>query len=213
MTNVKDLKQSLVELKWKDFEDLIKRAVQQGSKPIEILDMLRDAMNDVGNKFETGEYFISELIMAGEMMKSALTILKPLSKSEGYTMRGKVVVGTIEGDLHNIGKDIIVMLLATAGFEVYDLGIDVPPKSFVEKAKEVDAKVIGISTLLSMTVSRTAEVVKMLKESGMRQEVKVIIGGAVVRKKFEKKFGVDAAVNDAVEGLRIIESWMMTLDT
>lgn len=116
-------------------------------------------------------------------------------------------MGTIVGDLHDIGKNVVKMLIVSAGFEVCDLGIDVTPQEFVEAAKKVGADVIGISALLSVTVPKTAEVVRLLKESGLKEKVRVIVGGAAVRKEHEEMFGVDAAVNDAVEGVKIIKSW------
>ncbi|NIN53439.1 MAG: hypothetical protein GTO23_09840 [Nitrososphaeria archaeon] len=200
--------QSLVELRVDNFESLIKDALNQGLKPIEILNSLRSAMAEVGKRFEIGRYFLSELIMAGEMMKDALKILMPLLQVTAPSLKGRIVIGTIEGDLHDIGKDIVLILLTSAGFDVYDLGIDVPPKKFVEKAKEMDADVIGISALLSTTIPRASEVVKMLEERGLRERIKVILGGAAVRKRYEEEFGVDAAVDDAIEGLNLIMSWV-----
>ncbi|NIQ33954.1 MAG: cobalamin-binding protein [Nitrososphaeria archaeon] len=191
-----------------NFESLIKDALNQGLKPIEILNSLRSAMAEVGKRFEIGRYFLSELIMAGEMMKDALKILMPLLQVTAPSLKGRIVIGTIEGDLHDIGKDIVLILLTSAGFDVYDLGIDVPPKKFVEKAKEMDADVIGISALLSTTIPRASEVVKMLEERGLRERIKVILGGAAVRKRYEEEFGVDAAVDDAIEGLNLIMSWV-----
>jgi len=200
------LRDALVQLDAAKVDDLLKKALSTHLKPMEILDVLRSGMEEVGRLFENGEYFVSELVMAGEIMKNALDVLKPHLKTEGEG-RGKIVLGTIIGDLHDIGKEIIKSLLVSAGFEVYDLGIDVPPEKFVEKAEETGAKIIGISALLSTSIANTANVVKALEKNGIRDRVKVIVGGAAARSWMIEKYGVDAAVNDAVKGLEIIKEW------
>jgi 5-methyltetrahydrofolate--homocysteine methyltransferase len=144
--------------------------------------------------------------MSGEIMKRALEILKPYLRTEGGS-KGKIILGTIIGDLHDIGKEIIKTLLISAGFEVYDLGVDVPPEKFVEKAREVGARIIGISALLSTSIVNSAEVVKKLREEGIRDKVKVIVGGAAARPWMIEEYGVDAVVNDAVKGLEMIRGW------
>ncbi|MEM1989019.1 MAG: cobalamin-dependent protein, partial [Candidatus Bathyarchaeia archaeon] len=131
---------------------------------------------------------------------------KPHLKSEGRG-KGKIVLGTIIGDLHDIGKEIIKTLLISSGFEVYDLGVDVPPEKFVEAAKETGAKIIGISALLSTSIVNTAKVVEKLREEGLRDKVKVIVGGAAARQWMIEKYGLDAAINDAIKGLEIIRRW------
>jgi methylmalonyl-CoA mutase cobalamin-binding domain/chain len=199
---------SLVNLDEQNVNETCKKCLGQGVKPTEILEALKDGMDKIGEKFERGEYFLSELVMAGEIMKEAMATLNPYLKVETARAKGKIVLGTIVGDLHDIGKNIAKTFLLSAGFEVYDLGIDVPPLEFVKKAKEVGADVIGISALLSITVPVSAEVVKLLEREGLRKKVKVIVGGAATRKEHEKMFSVDATVNDAIEGIKIIKSWM-----
>ncbi len=187
-------------------EEMLKEALSSGLDPMEILAALRSAMNVVGQRFEKGEYFVSELVMAGELMKRALSVLGPRLKAEDKS-GGKIVLGTIIGDLHDIGKEIIKSLLISSGFEVYDLGIDVPPEKFAEKAKETGAKIIGVSALLSTSIANTAEVVRALEAAGIRDRVKVIVGGAAARPWMIERYGVDAAVYDAVKGLEIIKGW------
>lgn len=200
------LRDALVNMDVTKVIDLVNKALCLKFDPMKVIEALRSGMDEVGRRFESGEYFISELVMSGEIMKRALEILKPHLKSEGES-RGKVVLGTIIGDLHDIGKEIIKTLLISAGFEVYDLGVDVPPERFVEKVKETGAKIIGISALLSTSIVNTAEVVKKLREEGLRDKVKVIVGGAAARPWMVEKYGLDAAVNDAVKGLEIIRRW------
>jgi len=205
--NVLDsLKAALVELNAVKVNELLKESLSSGLKPMEILNALRSGMEEIGRLFEDGEYFVSELVMAGELMKRALSILKPYLRIEA-TARGRIVLGTIIGDLHDIGKEIVKSLLISAGFEVYDLGIDVPPERFVKKAKETGAKIIGISALLSTSIANTADVVRALKKAGLRGKVKVIVGGAAARPWMVREYGVDAAVYDAIKGLEIIKRW------
>jgi 5-methyltetrahydrofolate--homocysteine methyltransferase len=139
-------------------------------------------------------------------MKRALSVLKPRLRA-GVEGGGKIVLGTIFGDLHDIGKEIAKSLLVSAGFEVFDLGVDVSPEKFVKKAEETGAKVIGVSALLSTSIANSADVVKALKAAGIRDKVKVIVGGAAARPWMIEEYGVDAVVYDAVKGLEIIREW------
>ena len=200
------LRQALVELDSPRYDELLKEALSADMEPMKILDALRSGMEEVGDRFERSEYFVSELVMAGELMKRALSVLKPHLKNE-HRARGKIVLGTIIGDLHDIGKEIVKSLLVSAGFEVHDLGIDVPPQKFVREAKEKGAHIIGISALLSTSIANTAMVVESLKEAGIRNNVKVIVGGAAARPWMIEKYGLDAAVYDAVKGVEIIKMW------
>lgn len=205
---LEDVKKAIVELKIEDIADLVESELEKGSSPNDLLNILGKGMEEVGLKFERGDYFFSELIMAGETMKEALKILKPKLEVSEFGRKGKIILGTIKGDLHDIGKDIVSTLLISAGFEVLDLGIDVPPKVFAEKAKSTNAKIVGVSALLSVTVPTLEEVDKSLKEAGIRDRVKLIAGGAAVREEYANKLGLDAAVNNAVEGVNIIKSWV-----
>jgi 5-methyltetrahydrofolate--homocysteine methyltransferase len=200
------LRDALVEMDMEGVNDLVRKTLSLGFDPMKIVESLRSGMDEVGRRFESGEYFISELVMSGEIMKRALEILKPYLRTEGGS-KGKIILGTIIGDLHDIGKEIIKTLLISAGFEVYDLGVDVPPEKFVEKAREVGARIIGISALLSTSIVNSAEVVKKLREEGIRDKVKVIVGGAAARPWMIEEYGVDAVVNDAVKGLEMIRGW------
>jgi len=200
------LKEALVQLDVAKVEELLQESLSSHLDPMEILNALRSGMEEIGRLFENGEYFVSELVMAGEIMKKALDVLKPRLKTEREST-GRIILGTIIGDLHDIGKEIIKSLLISAGFEVYDLGVDVSPEEFVEKALETGARIIGVSALLSTSIANTANVVKALEKAGIRDGVKVIVGGAAARPWMIEKYGVDAAVNDAVRGLEIIKEW------
>jgi len=201
------VKTAVVDLDIREIGGLVNKALKSGFKPMVIVQALREGMEEVGRRFESHEYFVSELVMAGEVMKAALGILKPFLKYEGKQTEAKVILGTIVGDLHDIGKEIVKTLLISAGFGVYDLGVDVPPEKFVEKARETGTRIIGVSALLSTSILNAAKIVETLKEAGLRDRVKVIVGGAAARPWMVEKYGVDAAVVDAVQGLNIIKEW------
>jgi len=199
---------SLVNLEIDKVQDAVRAALNSGLSPLEVLKELQEGMQEVGSRFQQSQYFFSELIMAGETMKEALKILRPLLESSRTKAAGKVVIGTIQGDLHDIGKDIVSTLLFSAGFEVHDLGIDVAPAKFAEKVKETDANIVGVSALLSVTVPTVSEVAEALAHEGLRSRVRIIAGGAAMRPEYAEKLGIDAAVNDAVEGVKIIKDWV-----
>ena len=209
--SIKDgLKQAIVDMKYDEVAGLVEDGLKAGLKPLEILDNLRDGLRIVGDKYHIGEYFLSELYMAAETMKNALEIIQPLlSDEKGGGSEGTVVIGSIQGDIHDFGKTIVSSLLTAAGFNVVDIGIDVPAPKFVDEAERVKADVIGVSALLSSTQPASKEVIEELKARGLRSKYKVILGGTGVDPKMAiKEFGVDAAVFDGSEGVRIIKSWM-----
>jgi dimethylamine corrinoid protein len=163
---------------------------------------------EVGTKYEKGQYFISELIIAGEMMKRNVETLKPYLKPRQVSARGTIVLGAAFGDLHDIGKEIVKSLLMAEGFDVDDLGVDVSPSKFVDQVQQTRARVLGISALLSTSTPAAAKVVDELNNRDVRKNSRVILGGAAVRDWMVKDYGVDAAVNDAVKGIKLIRSWV-----
>ena len=205
-----DLTQAVVDIRYQDIRSLVKSALKAGLKPAEILNELREGLKIVGDKYQAGEYFLSELYMAAETMKNALEVIQPLLlKEKSGGLEGTIVIGSIEGDIHDFGKMILSSLLMASGFNVIDLGVDVPAERFVDEAEKVNADVIGISALLSATQPMSKKVVDGLKARGLRGKYKVILGGTGVEPKMAvEKFGVDAAVNDGYEGVKIIRSWI-----
>lgn len=165
-------------------------------------------MEGVGEKYERKEYFLAELIMAGEVAEKGMKVLEPHLKGGGAKMVGKVIIGTVKGDLHDIGKNIVAMLLSAAGFEIIDLGVDVPPGKFVEAVREYNPDIVGMSALLTTTVAEMENAIKALKEAGLRDRVRVIIGGAPVTREFAEKIGADAAARNAIEGVEICKLWI-----
>jgi corrinoid protein of di/trimethylamine methyltransferase len=158
---------------------------------------LSDGMNRAGQLYEEGEYYIPELLMCSDAMYSGIEVLKPhLEKSETES-KHKVVIGVVQGDTHDIGKNLVKIMMETEGFEVVDLGRDVPPAAFVEKAKEIGADIIALSTLMTTTMDGMAEVIRILEEEKLRDRIKVMIGGDPISQSFADKIGADIYTTDA----------------
>jgi 5-methyltetrahydrofolate--homocysteine methyltransferase len=209
MVSEDDLKQAIVDLNYSTISDMVTEALNSGMDPTTVLDSLNSGLDRVGTLYHEKEYFLSELFMAGETMRVALDVLIPaLSTDIQFKNAGKIVLGSIEGDVHDFGKNIAKNFLTASGFTVYDLGVDVPPIKFVDEAVSVDADVIGISAILSTTQPTSTEVIEELKTRGLRDKIKVILGGTGVTKRAINEYGVDAAVNDATEGVNIIKRWL-----
>ncbi len=186
-----------------------KDALAAGIPPFRaVMEGMAKGMDVVGQKYEAKEYFLAELIMAGETMKEGMTILQPHLKPGDLKVTGKVVIGTVRGDLHDIGKNIVATLLKAAGFDTIDIGTDVPAEKFVEAVRERKPDIVGMSALLTVTMTEMETVIKELKKAGLRDEVKVIIGGAPITSDYAKKIGADAAAKNAVEGVNICKTWM-----
>jgi len=204
-----DLAQALVDLRYTEIPDLVRAALRSEIPPLKLLEDLKAGLDVVGEKYHNREYFLSELYMASETMKAALDVLTPILSGEGVARsEGTVVIGSIEGDIHDFGKSIVASFLEASGFKIHDLGVDVSPVRFVDEAQRVKADVIGVSALLSSTQPTVGEIVKELKARGLRERFRVILGGTGVTKRVEEMYGVDAGVNDASEGVRIIKSWL-----
>ena len=166
---------------------------------------LKEGLDEIGAKYEKGEYFLSELVISGEIAKAALDVLTP-HFGKGQQKLGKVVIGTVEGDIHDIGKNIVSTILLSSGYEVYDLGVDVKSSRFLTEIKERDADVLGLSALLTSTMMNMKTVILDLKKAGLRNNVKVIVGGAPLSESFAKEVGADAYVRDAPEILKTIDN-------
>ncbi len=203
------LSRAVVELRYAEISDMVRAALNAGSSPMKLLEDLKTGLDVVGEKYHNREYFLSELYMASETMKAAMDVLAPmLSEGRGASSEGTVVLGSIEGDIHDFGKSIVASFLEASGFKTYDLGVDVSPVRFVDEAQRVKADVIGVSALLSSTQPTVGEVVKELRARGLREKFRVIMGGTGVTGRAKEMYGIDAGVNDASEGVRIIRSWL-----
>ena len=183
--------------------------LDSSADPMQVVDACRNALEVVGKKFETGEMFLPELIMAGEMMDQISALVKPkLKGGTAATPLGKIILGTVRGDLHDVGKNIFGFLLDSQGFEVIDLGIDVDPSRFVEKIKETGATVVALSALLTLAFDAMKATVDAIQEAGLRDQVKIMIGGAPVNEQVCLYAGADAWGKDAVHGVNLAKQWL-----
>ena len=192
---------------------LIEKHLKNGLDPLKIIDELREGLEMVGDKFEKGEYFLLNLIYAAEVFKDAAALLMPkLQESQkGVKRRAKVLIGTVQGDIHDIGKNIVIALLDARGYEVTDLGVDVPPERFVDKIRELKPPVVGMSGLLTASIDSMNTTVKAIADGGFRRDVRVIIGGGIVGEEWTHgKVEADAVTRSAVEGVRLIEGFTTT---
>jgi len=200
---------SVVNIDVKKIRALARKALEEGVPAYEVLMKgMSRGMDIVGRKYEAGEYFLTELIGAGEVMKEGLAELTPHLKGEKIRYVGKVILGTVRGDMHDIGKNIVRMLLEAAGFEVTDLGVDVPPEEFIEEFKERNANIVAMSAMLTTTMGEMRTVIDRLNKENLRKNVRVIIGGAPITHEYAQKIGADAAAKDAAHGVRICKEWM-----
>lgn len=188
---------------------LIKEAVSRGVPVMKIVeDGIRKGLEVVGKRYEEGEYFLSELLYAGDIVTEAFKELKPYLKPGEARVKARIVLGTVRGDIHDIGKNIFKMIAEADGFEVIDLGVDVEPERFVEKVRETRAEIVGLSALLTTTIPEMKKVIEALAKSGLRDRVKVILGGNAVTEEFGREIGADAVALNAVEGLEICRRWV-----
>ena len=197
------ISKAIVEFDIDNIKNLVNQALEAGIPALDIVTKgMAKGMEIVGKKYEEKEYFLAELIMAGEVMKTGMEVLEPHLKATPVGRKGVVVIGTVKGDLHDIGKNIVITLLKSSGFEVHDLGVDVDAQRFVEKVKETNADILALSALLTTTMVEMENVIKALKEASIRDKVKVIVGGAPITEEFASKIGADAFAVDAVQGVQ-----------
>ncbi|MFQ6044325.1 MAG: B12-binding domain-containing protein [Candidatus Poribacteria bacterium] len=203
MAQQESLSQAMANLEEEKVKNLVKEKIEAGVLATEILKELQTGMIEVGNRYQRDEYFVAELVYAGEIMKEVAADLEPLLEGapESETTVGKVVIGTVKGDIHDVGKDIVVIMLRGAGFDVIDLGVDVPPQKFVEAIKESGAPIVGMSVFLTMAYEAAAETVNAIKEAGLRDKVSIMIGGGPVTELVREKTGCDFYGKDAAAGV------------
>lgn len=183
-------------------------ALEQGLGAREILGACQRCMETIGQKFDAGEYYLPELVVAGEMFKGVSEVLQPHLASSEATSSGVIVLGTPQGDIHNLGKDIFGVLAEADGFAVHDLGVDVPPAAFLEKIEETGAPILGLSALVTAAFAPMEEILRLLEEKGIRKKVRVLLGGGVTTAEMARRLGADAQTHDAYEGLKIARSLM-----
>ncbi len=201
-----DLVYALSELKEGEALEIVRKRLDAGEDPLLILDDARRAMGIVGKRFEEGTYFIPDLIYSGEILQAISEMVKPrMTKEAAGRKAGKVVLGTVKGDIHDIGKNIVAFMLDLNGFEVYDIGIDVPPEKFVEKIRETNAPVVALSGFLTLAFDAMKATVEAIENAGLRDKVKIIIGGGNMNEDIRKYAGADAYGVDAVAAVTFAE--------
>ena len=207
-TDFSPLAQSVIDGELEATLEEVQRCLAENVSPQRIMDEhLVPAMQEVGRLFEEGEYFVPELMIAARAMQSAMKILNPLLTDSGVQKIGRVVIGTVKGDFHDIGKNLVAAMLEGGGFEVVDLGVDVSPEKFVEAAKEQVGTVVAMSALLTTTMPQMKKVIEKLEEDGLRSTSKVMIGGAPVTDEFAKVIGADGYSNNASAAVTLAKSF------
>ena len=209
MTN--ELINAMVNMREQEALDLAGKMLESGEDPLKVLEYCRQALEIVGQRFEAGDYFLPELIMSGEMLKKISQIAKPFIKQESSQKTdgiGKVVIGSVKGDIHDIGKDIVVFMLDINGLEVHDLGVDVPAEKFVEAIQKIQPAVVGMSALLTTAFESMKNTVNVIKDAGLRDQVKIMIGGGAVDDKVREYTGADAYGPDAVAAVNLSKKWI-----
>jgi 5-methyltetrahydrofolate--homocysteine methyltransferase len=204
MDKMKQISEAIVQLKWNEIAALTNEALEDGAPALEIINQgLVLGMSAVGTKFRDGEMFLPELLLSAKTMNTALAILLPTLSQHGATSMVRAAIGTVRGDIHDIGKNIVISMLQGSGFDVIDVGIDIAPERFVEVVRDNDLKILGLSALLTSTMPMLDETIRALEEAGLRQKVKVIIGGSPVTQAYADQIGADGYGADAVSAVEI----------
>jgi methanogenic corrinoid protein MtbC1 len=201
----------LSDLKEPEALQFVEKTLAEGGDPMALLGEAREGMNIVGQRFATEEYFLPDLVFSGEILKGIVKMLEPHlkgKKAEKAESVGKVIIGTVAGDIHDIGKNLVVFMLDVSGFEVLDLGIDVPAQKFVDTIKETGSTVVGLSGFLTLAFDSMKETVEAIKAAGLRDKVKVMIGGGQISEEIRKYTGADAYGKDAIAGVSLAKQWL-----
>jgi len=205
---LKKITELLVDLNADEIVEAVKSELNTESTPNEILGALTKGMDEVGRLYEQKDYYLTELVLAGEMMKDVLEVLRPHLKTDDVQTKGTVILATVEGDNHDIGKNILKIILLSAGYDVIDLGKDVPANKIVSAVKQSGAPIVGLSSLLTMTSNEISVVNQALKDAGLRDQVRLIVGGAPLNMELAKQLGADDFAADAIDGVRHINELM-----
>ena len=200
---------ALVEMQEAEALQKARQLLDEGTDHMNILEACSKAMKTVGKRFEQGEYFLPHLIMAGVMLKQISETIRPLIKEEKTEAgRGRVLMGTVSGDIHDIGKNMVIFLLEVNGFEVRDIGIDQPLENFLKAIREFQPQVVGMSGLLTLAFDSMKDTVRAIEDAGLREKVRIMIGGAQVTEQVKDYTGADAYGPDALAGVRLVEQWI-----
>ncbi len=209
MADLKQLYDAVVSGDAKTTRDLTQQSLADGIDPLKLVnEYMVPAMDEVGRRFESNEYFVPELLISARAMKAALELIRPLLTARGDKHVGRVAIGTVKGDLHDIGKNLVASLLEGGGFEVIDLGVNVSPEKFIASVKEKNANIIAMSALLTTTMPAMKTTIDALKQAGVRDQVKVLIGGAPITQKYAEEIGADGYSENAVGAVSLAKKAM-----
>jgi len=199
----------IIELNEEKVTELVKERLKNNEDPLKIMDDVKEAMKAIGDKFSNKEYFLPELIMSGEILRQIFEEIGPkLKEKQTSDSKGKVLLGTVAGDIHDIGKDVVKFMLDANGFEVLDLGVDVPADKFIECLKEFKPKVLALSGFLTLAYDSMKDIIDKLKTAGLRDSVKIMIGGGTVDERIVEYVGADAYGESAVDAVKMATKWM-----
>lgn len=197
-----ELVRAMTDLEEEKTYEILERYMTDNKPPLQIIDALTAGMDEVGRLYKEGEYFLGELVFSGEIFKNSLARVKPLlEKHDSGKRDGKLIMGTVSGDIHDLGKNIVITLLECAGFEVVDIGVDVPPEKFVEALRDSKARLVGLSTLLTTSFSSMRETIDAIAEAGLRDRVKIMIGGGSTSDRLREQIGADYHGSDATDAV------------
>jgi trimethylamine corrinoid protein len=210
-TMAKEIVQLISSLKEKEALELVQKKLNQGVDPLEILAEAREGLKIVGERFSCGDYFIPDLVFSGEILNRIAKMVEPFlkgGKEEKRERRGKVIIGTVKGDIHDIGKNMVVFMLDVSGYEVLDLGIDVPPEKFVEALRKTGSKIVGLSGFLTLAFDSMKGTIEAIKKAGLKDKVKIMIGGGQIDEQVMTYTGADAYGLDAMAAVKLADQWI-----
>jgi methanogenic corrinoid protein MtbC1 len=204
-----ELINAITEMREEDALKITTQLLESGTQPLDVLEACRKALDVVGQRFEEGSYFLPELMLAGEMMNQISEIIKPrLAEMPDRERHGKVLIGTVEGDIHDIGKNIVSFMLDVNGFEILDLGVDVPPQKFVDAIQSFQPQVVALSGFLTLSFDAMKNTVAAIESAGFREKVKIMIGGGQINDEVREYAGADAYGKDAMAGVSFAKNWV-----
>jgi len=204
---LEDLARAIGDLDEETATKLVREKLQKGDDPLKIVELCRKGLEVVGQRYEAMEYFLSQLVLAADIFQKLVEIVAPKLKQRKAEVRGTVVLGTVQGDIHDMGKNLVAILLRLNGFDVYDLGVDVPAKAFVDKVKATGAKIIGLSGLLTIAWDSMKKTIEEFKNAGLRNKVKIMIGGGTINDSVVKYVGADAYGKTTVDAVKLAIEW------
>jgi methanogenic corrinoid protein MtbC1 len=204
---LEDLVNAFADLDEETVLRLVREKLQQEEDPLQIVEFCRKGLDVVGQRYEAMEYFLSQLVLAADIFQKIFETITPKLKDQKAKVRGKIVLGTVQGDIHDMGKNLVGMLLKLNGFEVYDLGVDVPPEAFVQKVKETRAKIVAMSGLLTIAWDSMKKTIEKLKDAGLRDKVKIMIGGGTTNNTVVDYVGADNLGKTTIDAVKLAINW------